>query len=603
MSHGWWNLESGAATEVKKTVEAIADAQRGHRADMARFLSMYESRKISSMDNMDWATAGGDIHSEVLKENLIRSIIDTATAKIGSSRPRPRFLTSGAEWELQRRAYRRTLWVEGVYHENRTYQLGRRVFQDCGIFGNGYLHPYPDVGRSRVAMERVLAHELLVDFIDGKYGKPRSIFRVKTVARSVAQARWPKSGAVARDATMWFARDGATDAVKSIEDPITVVDSIHLPSGPDASDGMRIVTTDKGELARMDYDRERFPYAEWRWKWKTLGFAGMGLAEDVMPQQNELDNLDMKIQRMLWSMAIRAWLPIGAEVLTDQITNDPDMPVAFYKGGQRPDFNSDPGPGQELFLERERVKASAFEQTGISQMSATANTQPGVESGAAQRELKKTQHERFLNVEQDWDVFLAVDLPERCLDAGEDLAAMLDDDFVVRTPSGDSAETVKWSEIKGDKREEFQIQPWPAALLPREPAGRVAAIEELIGVYPAAAPLLAAELKFADVDSAMSLVSAPVEAILADIDLMRDGKRAPLEPFIDFETAKRLVMASYLKARNNNAPEAVLAEHRSYLLSVQGELDKLQEQAIQQAQQLQAASGSAAPQRPQLAAV
>jgi hypothetical protein len=93
-----------------------------------------------------------------------------------------------------------------------------------------------------------------------------------------------------------------------------------------------------------------------------------------------------------------------------------------------------------------------------------------------------------------------------------------------------------------------------------------------------------------DVTDAVSLVTAPVDAILADIEQLQEGRAVTPEPFLDLQTAKMLALSSYLRARNQGASEVVMRAHRDYLLDVES---ILQEQAEQIAAAQAGAPGAA----------
>jgi hypothetical protein len=567
----WWeHKKDEIAPAVQTAFEQIDKAQDQRREEYASYLSMYEARAIPTLDSLDWAEAGGSIEQEELKENLIRSVINAATAKISTNRPRPRFLTS-QRWELKDKAVRRGLFIEGVYHDQRVYQTAQQLFRDGGIFGTGLLKCYGDVKRAKIVIERVLVNDIGVDYIDGKYGAPRSMFQHQTMTRSVAQARWGEKHLADANHIRKAAASGST-----VEDPVSIFEAWHLPSLPGATDGRHVICSTSGSLEDHDWTRERYPFVVWRWIPRSLGWHAIGMAEDILSHQHNLDETNLTLSRLFNLMTNRVFVKKGTSVNVQDLDNSP-FPVCEYEGTE-PTFRQDPGPPPELLAERDRLAQGAFHQTGVSQLSATSQRPKGITAGVALQELKDTESERFLDVGQNWDQLLGVDLPEIILDAADDLAVAVPD-LAVHTPTGgESFETVRWSEFAANKREDFQIVSWPAALLPRTPGGRLERVSFLMSLFPQASPMFAGLIQHPDVDAAMKLLSAPVDAVVSDIKELEKGQYVSPEPFLDFNLAKMLVLANYQSLKSQKAPERVLDAHRQYLLSLQSLIEQQQAQ-------------------------
>jgi len=573
----WWQApKAEMAHAVGMAFKRMDRTER--RARYAAYLGLYEARNIGSLDGTDWVNVPMPAEDQAVKENVLKSIIDTATAKIATSKPRAVFCTTAGDFEAQKKAKQRGLFVEGVIHEQGGYAKGRLAFRDGAVMDQGILKFWPDDKRQKVRIGRVLPSDVVWDVIDGKYGEPRTLMQFQQVSRSVLAAMYAKGGRGSKATAQAIAEAGVIremvgDDTDSIDDPVHLIEAWHLPSGPDATDGRHVICTSTDTLVNEEWTRERYPLLIWRWKTRMLGFDGMGVIEDVVSQQKELDWLGSKIQMWLNSLAKRGWIEKNSAVAQDEMDTSVDGFNQYT--GQPPVFSTDPGPNAELYMERDRMKAAAFEQVGLSQLSAQSKKPAGLQSGRALLEYKDTESERFQDVGQDWDAFW-VAAASLIIDAATDLAESSEGKSVqVRTPlaTGDGFEAVKMTadELKSDQ---YMVQVRPASMLPREPAGRVQTIENLMGMFPQAAPVWARYLDYPDVADAVSLVTAPIDAILADIEQLQEGKTLAPEPFLDLETAKMLVLSSYLRARNMGASEAVQRAHRDYLASVQDMLDE-----------------------------
>lgn len=572
----WWlENEKNIADAVVSTFKQIEKDQEGMRRKYATYLSLYENRDITSLDGTNWATGGNYTDfSDDFKENVIRAIVDALAAKISSKKPRPYFLTVDADWKLQKRAKLLSFFVEGVFKDQAAYKLGRMIFRDALLWGMGLIKISSCEIEKKIILERTILDDIKVDFLDGKYGKPKSFIQQKTVAKEILLETYPEAknnielaGHVRKD----------TDIASVIDEPVSLFEAWHLPSRPNAKDGKRILCTDRGIIEINDWNRPRFPFAVFSWKDRSFGWHAQGVVEELLSHQRDLDWYNMRLQRLMNSCSIRIFTHKGSAINTDDLTNE-EWPIIEFVD-QPPVINTDPGPSQELFMERERMKRAAFEQVGISQLSAQSQKPSGLSSGQAIREYKDTESERFIDIGQNWEDFYTQSLTNCILDEVEDLAERTGDVKILSPVGNKNLSILNWKDVSID-RDKLKITSWPASLLPREPAGRIESINEMMQLFPQSGPLLARQLDNPDVDAALSLVSAPVDSILSDIERLQNGEFFSPEPFIDMQTAKVMVLAAYLKARNNGAPEEVLEAFRNYLISIQDAISQMQQQQM-----------------------
>lgn len=590
MTQRWWDESLEIQKAVVTAFQAIESRQETRRINDAIHLGMYERRTITSLDGADWAYNALNEYEDP-RENVPKSVVDSAVAKIGSKRPRMIQMTNGAEWELQNKARKRTLMIEGVIHEQKGYKKGRAVFKDAGIFDNGHMAVYADPMRKKVMFERVLDNEIRVDDLDGKYGNPRSLFRHKIISRAELQAAYPGKTHAYNIAHAGLIV-GGTDP-ESIDDPVSILEAFHLPSGPDAKDGRHVICTDQGCLVDGTWARERFPLATFRWKDRPLGWRGMGIIEDVEDLYRQLTELDDKIEAILDGCTNRVFIEKNSQIDVEDLSNDTDGKAICRYIGKPPVFSNDPGPSQELFMERERIKRAIFEHLGLSQMFSESKKPAGLTAGVAIREAKDIESERFTDVYQAWDEFW-LDVGELTLDALEDLVEMVPaKEVIVNVPTGGTLESIQLSDVDME-RSKYQMQIRPASMLPKEPAGRLSTLHEMAGMFPDAATYLYGKMSSPDVDDVMSLLSAGGDAIRYDIEKLNEGEYITPEPFLELGAAMKMALAGYMKARNGGASEKVQEAFRNYLLGLKNlmEEQKLAEMAAQAGQMPQQMPGT-----------
>lgn len=556
----WWDVDPQELHhKLIGAFKQIESAERTRRTRNANYLGKYEQRELNSLDGTEWAVVK-QVPLGDNRENVIRSVIDAAVAKISTNRPRLVFVSIGGDFTLQRRAEKLTSAVEGILKTGKAYQLGRNVFRDGLVFDCGHVKVYPDVKNNRVGLDRVLDDDVIVDALDGKYGKPKSLMQIQTMSRDVLRAMFPKKTFEVENANL--IRQTVSGVYAAIDEPVHVIEAWHLPTHEDAGDGLHVISSSAGILEQSEWKQPFFPIVTWRWKTRCIGWRGMGIIEDLGRLQDGLDWIDMKIKKILNIATVRAFAQRNSKINVEELTGE-EFSIAYYDGTP-PAITPDPSPPEALLMEREKIKASMYEQSGISQLLASSKKPAGLSSGEALREYKDTESERFQDVGQNWEDFWT-EIAERCCWAAGEMGS----GYMVQASAQDGRGMLntKWSDVRMD-RNEYQIQILPASTLPRDMAGRKDIIADMIQMFPGAAPLFAKLMANADTDAAISIVSAAVDAILMDIEKLDAGEVVTPEPFIDLQSAKTLVLASYLKARNNNAPEEVLAGYRQYLLQV-----------------------------------
>ncbi len=123
--------------------------------------------------------------------NLVGMLVDTVVSKSAKVKPRPFFFTKRGNWKESRKATDLTQLIDGIFFENKAYDLGQLIDRDACVFGTGVAHVFEKDGR--VCIERALAHELWVDEFEAWYGEPRSLHWGRIIDRQVLKALYPGS--------------------------------------------------------------------------------------------------------------------------------------------------------------------------------------------------------------------------------------------------------------------------------------------------------------------------------------------------------------------------------------------------------------------------
>jgi hypothetical protein len=551
----WWTEPNGQIfNHLFKTVDTIRERCSWRRTTNIRNARLYNDKEYLSLfpGFTTTAKATSNYSEARLTLNVIKSCVDTATSKIGKSKPRPYYLTQNGKWEQQRRAKRLTQYMEGWAYDNKVYESGRLVFRDGGVFGSGFFSGYKENGK--VCVERAFPDEIIVDELEGIYGSPQTLYRAKYIARDVIMDAWGKNE------KLNFAIKSATTAFNeqmqnsSKSDLLLVIEAWHLPSGPEAKDGKHVICIENADLLSEDWNKSRFPISKFMWTKPLLGFYGSSLADELVGIQVEINKILMDESEARHLMARpQIWLEMANKVNAHKTTNRTGG-LNYYMG-QPPVFISGTSMPPEVYAQLENLYRKAYEITGLSQMSATGKKPSGVDAAVALRELQDVESERFMDIslgfeETYLDLFdLVYDLHEELLEEGHDV--------LIQSRDKRAYQELHWSDVR-IKKESFVTRSFPASLLPTTPAGRLSKTQELIQAGFIDKEQALSLLDFPDLEKFSNMKTAPLDNIMRIIELMLDGTPQTPEPHLNLQLAYVLTQEAFNSAKNDNAPDEIL---------------------------------------------
>jgi hypothetical protein len=582
----WWKGAKDTAWQrVLGVVDYLWDMpeEKARRRDDVDHARIYGNRYFRGFGPFQFAKAVPSKHDEDrLRANVCKPVVDTAVAlTAGRNRPKATLVTNSGDWSQKRRAKKADRFIEGVFREAGMSSLGPQMFRDACIFGTGVIKFFPSSGR--ICAERVLPSELLVDPIDGMYERPRCIYQVRFVDKSVLLEAFGGAG-----------RDNVSQAIKgaplvadpdsgaertTTAEPVRVVESWHLPSGPDAKDGRHCIAIHGATLLYEDWERDRFPFVFFRWSHRVIGFWGTGLVEEVKPLQLDINITLRRIKECLHLMAVpRIFVQATAKAVKSLINNEVGA-IIPYTGSQPPVFLTPPSVPPELFKHLQWLIQQAFEQAGISQMAAASRKPPGLESGEAIRTYNDIGSERVAVQGREYEQ-VHMDGARICMDLSADLDAGREGGFATVFVRGrQSAERIKWADVVMDA-DSYVLQVHPTSALPRDAAGRTATVESWVQAGWVDEHQAKRLLDFPDLDSENDLVAAGRDLVdmhlerLLDYEPVADAYVEP-DPASDLQYAFTRAQQTLALARLENADDERLDLIRMYLDDVRALIDRM----------------------------
>lgn len=569
----WWE-SSNPHEAIFAVVDNLSKNQGFRNEDYLRNIRLYGNLDILGLSNTEYFRPANDGLSNRVTFNVIQSCVDTAVAKITKNRPKPRFLTEGGDYSLQKKAKLLDQFTEGLFFKANLYEKSAKAFLDACVTGTGAVKIYPCEGD--VFADRKLPGEIMVDDRDAMYGTPRTIYEAAIVPKEVLIAMYPKSRfdieqSIANMQLSMF------NSNRQESEHVLVVEAWHLPSSKEAKDGKHVIAISNGTLFKEDYTRDSFPFAFIRWNERINGFFGQGISEQLTGIQIEINKLLRNIQTAHHLLSAPAVLvEQGSKVLKTHLNNEIGRIITYM--GTKPSIDVFQTIHPEIYQHLERLYMKAFELVGISQLSAQSKKPGGLDSGKALREFNDIETERFANVGLRWEKF-HMDIARLMVDEAQKLYAE-DKSFSVKVKGKDFLKTIPWKEIDLDETD-YQMHVWPVSLLPSTPSGKLATVQDLM-----AAQLIDGEtgmelLEFPDLQrftdlkfAAKNLIKDIVERILE-----KDEYTSP-EPFMDLAYAVSYTQTVYNKAKLDNVPEETLELLRRFIEQAN---DMLQPQSPPQA--------------------
>jgi len=557
----WWMLEGGDAADViSGTLNLIRDAQSFRATQWIVSSRLYGNLSPTTLAGVSFSKLAAQQPAlrDRISYNLVQSVVDTVVAKITRNRPKPLFLTSGGDYRKQREAKKLNAFLDGVFYENATHEIGTTVFRDASVWGDGFIHVFAK--GDRVCHERVMASEIFVDDVEALYGQPRQMHRVKQVDRQVLFDMFPDDA----DKIAGAKPSRTEEAGRSIvADMITVRESWHLASGPGADDGRHCITIDGAVLGEMEpWPHQWFPFARVQWCPRLYGYWGQGLAE-------QLQNIQLEINKILWIIqrsfhlagSFKVFIENGSKIVKEHLNNDIGTIVNYT--GVPPQYVVPQIVSPEVFAHLQNLINKGHEQAGVSQLAASSLKPEGLNSGRAIREYNDIQQDRLHVPAKSYET-MYMDVARLSIEVIKMIAAE-EKGYEVRVPGRKSIERIEWKDIKLTD-DDYVMQCYPVSSLPSDPAGRLATIQEYAQagfLSPRQARRL---LDFPDLDQVESLANAEEDYLTMVFDkIVDDGDYTSPDPLDDLAMSKQLCLEYYAKGKANNLREDRLELLRRYL--------------------------------------
>jgi hypothetical protein len=578
-------------------VRVLYDDSANLRRRQLDAVNEYEQRRSSSLTSVAYQQANDAMN---LYLPLSRSIAESVQAEIcGRGRPKPQFITNGADWRTQRRAKRIDKAVLGVLAMQQgryadSWELVSDAQLDSVVSGIGYVKPY--VRNEQIAIDRVYPWEVFVDPIDARYGYPRSMYHRFALDREVALNEFCDCEGVDKERAVRMR--SALDAAKPLLDDdrttrdsnlIEVVEAWHLPIS-DTKPGLHVFAVDGCELFSEDWEYDSFPLIPIRWASDRVGFGTCGVISELRPVQEELHVATKRLQESITLRSGRTTFYRAGSLVNerDLVSNETEKFVQITPGGDMP-VTPPAQPFSPQDLEYiQWLQSTAYKLSGVSEMSATGRKEAGVTSGEAIRTMMDLSSKRLSQKARAYEMAF--------VELGRWIARLAASipGYSARFESRRGAfSEIPWTEAQL-REDQYVVRVAPASALPKEPGGNMATIEGMYSAGLVTPQTMRRLLDWPDLDTELSREDAEYEYLAslierfldADPDNPQEAWEAPEGFLAGIDGALVQFGAAYFCAKRDGCPDGNLDLLRRYIEELQELADRL---AAKAAQKMQAA--------------
>lgn len=574
-SSDWYN-EPGdnAHASLMRVFRTVRDANQW-RVDADELHAGFYAGALATVGVRGVASGDYTYAPSVLPYNVARSATDTLVAKIAQHRPLPVVLTQRGDWSQQKRAKKLTQFIEGEFYNQHLFEKKARVIvRDACIFGRGILAVYND--KKDIVTERVFPWELFFDDWDARYGDPLTVYHQRSADREKLRQRFYKLGKSKRaideavDGATTLGHEQASRAPSQTNvDHVDFVEAYRLPLGDEP--GRHIVATSAGILLDEEWEQKSFPYVILTYSDAITGVYGQGLVEQLEGYQYEINVMAQKVSES-HNLLGGAWVlvPQGSDIVETHLQNGLGT-IVRHKPGLPPQVIQ-PNPVHPQTYQRLRdLPVDAYNDVGISQMSAQSKKPAGVTAAVALQTLDDQETQRFIMFGRAYESF-CLDVARRLIDCAKRIADEFGD-YSVSVPMKGGIVDLSWDDVEIDG---FQLRVFSSSVLPQQPAARLERLMQFFNSQVIDKDQLLRMIEPMDLQSEFDLTLAPTLAVEERLEAMMQYDRSegfdeedaylPPNPFMPLQWAAKRAQQYLDRGDVNGMPDFVASMLRRFII-------------------------------------
>jgi hypothetical protein len=555
MNNPWWEVKENVHEAVFKEAGNIQRNQSAQADLDERHFRLYSGLPLYSAFTYNVTFDNLDARFTM---NVVQSAANTLISKIGKNKIRPTFLTDGGDWGMQEQAKKLDKYVYGQFYKAKVYEETKKALRDACIFGDGLVKHWHNA-KGEIFVKRVFKPCLLVNQAEVMYGQePKTIYEVRVMDKQTLKQKYPKFSLEIDESNIsdipFF-----VDSLEANSHLVLVVEAFRAATKTINEKGEEVIINGRhfigisqATFLDEEFKMDKIPYIKIPFMPNAIGYWSKGVAELITGHQVELNRMLRKISAGMNLMSSPNILVEYMSDIIDTHFNNAVGNVIKYKGTP-PAYNFPQGISPTVIEWFLMVYQKAFEEIGISQLSAQSKKPSGLDSGKALREYNDIETERFAEFAQNWEKF-HLDIADAIIKHSE-VVAKENGNVVVLSPDKFGAQKIDFKKIKL-KDSEYIMQSYPAAMLPKEPAGRLAYVGELLS-YGLIDPADGLDLlEFPDVSAVAESKNAYIDDIKHTAYLIiSEGEYNEPEPYQKLDYGIAYMNSTYLKMKTRGLPQ------------------------------------------------
>ncbi len=568
----WWDREKDErGKELLNAFGVVKASLYAQRTDMRGYQMMYGAvnRQGSGYSQGPrWMTDGAKV-----RFNVASMFVDTAASRIATMRPKVRFQLEDGSWEMYRKARKIDRVISGQWEKLGIPALMRKAFFDAAIPGKGCLRGRLDPKTGEPMFERIMPASVYVDENEAIDGRSPNVYLYMPMDKADALIRWPDKKDIIDSSPEFYSSDIQQDFFLTNSTPtdtMGVIEAWHLPRGD--KEGRYIAINTKGDVLEDDlWDMPRVPLCFYDWKPAQSGFWGVGICEEVIETQRQINGIMAYKQRLMQlASGVHIMAHKQAKLNPDLITNG-ILNVYQWEGSVKPSWEVFSAVPPDIMNEVNVLVSDKQRQLGISEVAQQGTTSKAMSGISRQLEsdLNDLRHkenaQRFEDFAKDIAELLCL-LNDAALDVNPDI------EFPALIPGrgGDSFNRkTKWADVRIDP-DDYRITCQPISSLPSSPTGRTEMIEKWMQMGTITPQDAMQQLDFPDTGETLKRALIDFDFAAWQLEQILDGDEM-MEPdeVQNADVALQVARVVYMQLQMDDAPDEAIKAVKAYMDSLQ----------------------------------
>lgn len=460
--------------------------------------------------------------------NVVKSTIDTLTSKIAESKVRPFFNCVNGSFKDILIVKQSQQYFDLFYDEINANKTVSGAFRDSCIFDTGWIYIDPITRTVR----RALPWHVHFRPAEMTYGKLTRIY--------YEQPSFPVS-----------LLPEELQKIENLENYEFITYGVYY----DTYNGVKVTYINEVNYIQIEsFDSDVLPFVYLHFNSPIMGDTSESIVDMLNSIQLEIDNLMTKISdASQLNPANTFFLPEGSSIKASQLNNRIGN-VVMYKPS--PNMTTSPVSistpafiNDQYMVTVEKLKQTAYEMVGISQLSAMSTKPTGLDSGIALQSMENIESDRF-ETQLNQVIRAYVDISKACI------ACFPQNEDIL--PENKARRSIKWSDIVAESKN-MTIQYSGADALSKDPSEKLKQLQMLsqAGVIPASR--IAQFIEIPDLQSGYSLTNNAINAVMTVIEKCINDDMMNVPEFVPFMMLKEEIINTQLSLYSAN-PEKNLED-------------------------------------------